>query len=82
MSNKSGLTNRTVWVGAAAGPMPQSAHFQTKDETITELIERAASLPEGSTSKAAIEARLRDEFGLVKRDSWEAAIEGLPGVPK
>lgn len=77
MSIRSGDTNRTGNVGEEAGPMPQSAHFQSKDEIIAELKARAASLPEGSTSKAAIYARLRDDFGIVRTDSWEAAADAL-----
>lgn len=80
MSIRSGDTNRTVDVGISAGPMPQSAHFQSKDEVIAELKLRAASLPDGSTSKAAIYARLRDDFGIVRTDSWEAAADAL--LPK
>jgi hypothetical protein len=79
MSIRSSDTNRTVNVGENAGPMPQSAHFQSEDEVKAELIARADSLPEGSTSRAAILARLRDDFGIVRRDSTEAAFDALAG---
>jgi hypothetical protein len=82
MGNRSsGITNRSMDVGDKAGPMPQSAHFQTKDEMIAELIARANSLPDGSTSKAAIEQKL-EELGMVRIGSPHGTELNEWGNPK
>lgn len=81
MSIRSGDTQRNSAVGDKAGPMPQSAHFQTKEETIAELIARAESLPDDSTSKAAIEQKL-EELGVVRKDAAQGAALNEWGNPK
>jgi hypothetical protein len=63
---KSGDTNRHDY-GGNLGPMPQSAHFQTEPEIISELIERAESLPIDSASRRSIEERLSNEFNLERK---------------
>jgi len=64
------VTDRGDLRGGCAETRPSSycaGEFQNESEVAAELVARAESLPDGCSSRRAIEQRLETEFGVVRK---------------